>query len=90
MSGEGGAPGVVPVGVVGGQLLGGRGLDNINPFGQLHLAGPGIKDKVKFAHIEKSGKTPTTLHLGPIPTLKRGYRLKAPWPEQKLCLKVAA
>ena len=69
MSGEGGAPGVVPVGVVGGQLLGGRGLDNINPFGQLHLAGPGIKDKVKNSHIENFVKIPTTLHLGQIPTL---------------------
>jgi len=41
--GEGGAPGVVPVGIVRGQLLGGRGLHNINPFWELHLAGPDEK-----------------------------------------------
>ena len=39
VSGDGGASGVVPVLVVGSQLLGHVGLDNVGPFGQLDLAG---------------------------------------------------
>jgi hypothetical protein len=34
------APRVVPVLVVGSQLLHGRGLDDIDPLGKLHLARP--------------------------------------------------
>ena len=40
MSGEGCASGVVPVLIVGGQLLGAAGLNHIHPFGKLYLTGP--------------------------------------------------
>ncbi len=43
VTGDGGTTGVVPVGVVGGELLGHVGLDQVNPFGQLDLAGSGKK-----------------------------------------------
>jgi len=35
-----GAPRVVPVLIIGSQLLGRTGLHNIDPFGKLDLAGP--------------------------------------------------
>ena len=39
MSGQGCASGVVPVLIVGGQLLGAAGLNHIHPFGKLDLTG---------------------------------------------------
>merc|ERR1712203_676623 len=39
VSGHGSQPGVVPIFIIRGQLLGDVSLDNVNPFGQLHLAG---------------------------------------------------
>ena len=41
MPGDGGASGEVPVLVVGGQLLGDVRLDDVDPLGELDLAGPG-------------------------------------------------
>ena len=45
VSGHGSQPGVVPIFIIRGQLLGDVSLDNVNPFGQLDLAGPKIKVK---------------------------------------------
>ena len=44
VSGHGSQPGVVPIFIIRGQLLGDVSLDNVNPFGQLDLAGPRISD----------------------------------------------
>ncbi len=41
--GDGGAPGEVPVLVVGGELLGHVRLDDVNPVGEGHLARPGLR-----------------------------------------------
>ena len=45
VSGHGSQPGVVPIFIIRGQLLGDVSLDNVNPFGQLDLAGPRIRLK---------------------------------------------
>lgn len=42
---EGGAPDVVPVGLVGGQLLEAAGLDEVHEFGDGQLTRPGGKTK---------------------------------------------
>merc|ERR1740129_1255909 len=39
VSGHGSQPGVIPIFIIRGQLLGDVSLDNVNPFGQLDLAG---------------------------------------------------
>ena len=44
VSGHGSQPGVVPIFIIRGQLLGDVSLDNVNPFGQLDLAGPRKSD----------------------------------------------
>ena len=44
VSGHGSQPGVVPILIVRSQLLGDVSLDNVNPFGQLDLAGPEKSD----------------------------------------------
>ena len=40
MAGNGGGPGVEPILVIRGKLLGNTGLNDINPLGDRHLAGP--------------------------------------------------
>ena len=42
VAGDGGATDEVPILVVGSQLLAHVGLDDVNPLGQLDLAGPAI------------------------------------------------